>query len=236
MDHIEHGRAAFMGVNARLEAFYSKRAKKITVDNNGNQIEHEYQRQGGLLMWKNNGEWEVAVVANQGVISEAYVNFLFTRHDTAKDFLSGLEIGNPKYYSHNLIESFYKNYMSGVTNLAAIVEEDVIGEYAQYAVKAKKAALATPAQHLRVASTIVSSTSNISPKDLKKMIIDAFKKNSELAPLIKGTIKNSLTGEIKSIDKLGKIQKKMGSKGWISIDSSFDDFIKVIQDLIESEL
>lgn len=235
LDHIEHGRAAFMGVNARLEAFYSQRATKTVVNAKGEEVQQEYQRQGGLLMWKTGGEWEIAAIANQGVVSEAYVSFLFTKHQSSQDRLYGLDIGSKPYYSHALIENFYKYYMSGVTNLAAIVEEDVIGDYAQYAVKAKKAALATPAQHIRVASTIIAATDRINPGTLKEMIKNTFKKNSALAPLIQGKIKDALTGEIvKSASSLQKVRKKMISKGWFSVEVNMsDDFINIIQQVIE---
>jgi hypothetical protein len=99
--------------------------------------------------------------------------------------------------------------MSGVTSLAAIVEEDVIGEYAQYAIKKEDAALASPEQYITVATTILTSTSKIEPTDLKDMIKNAFKKNTHLAPLIKGKIKNEIKKEIKSIDLLPKIKEKL---------------------------
>lgn len=33
-------------------------------------------------MWKSGGRWNLAKVANQGVVSEAYANFLLTKHKT----------------------------------------------------------------------------------------------------------------------------------------------------------
>lgn len=237
LDHIAHGRAAFMGVNARLEAFYSRRALKTVVNSKGKEVQREYQRQGGLLMWKTGGKWEIATIANQGVVAEAYVSFLFTEHGLQKDKLYGINIGETRkpYYSHALIEKFYKYYMSGVTDLAAIVEEDVIGQYAQYAVKAKKSALPTPAQYIRVASTITAATNKINPGALKEMIKNAFKKNSALAPLIQGKIKDSLTGEIKkSANSLQKVREKIISKGWFSMEVNMsDDFINIIQEAIK---
>ena len=235
-NHIEHGRAAFMGVNARLEAFYNKRAKKKVVDKK-TQIEktYDYQRQGGLLMWKHGDDWKMAVIANQGAISEAYVSFLFAKHATEADKLCDVAIGNKNYYNHTLIERFYTNYISKVTNLAAIVEEDVIGEYAQYAVKAKKAALATPAQHLRVAATIASS--EMAPDNLKEIIKNAFKQDSQLAPLvnekIKKVLKNGITKEATK-NSLSSVKRKIQSKGWIDIEMTVDDLIEAVKSDIDN--
>lgn len=227
LEHIEQGRAAFMGVNARLNEFYSQRLTK--------EDGKEYQRQGGLLMWKSNGEWEIAIVNNKGALAEAYVNFLFTRHHTKSDLLCNVARGESPYYNHAFIELFYKNYMNKVTSLAAIVEEDVVGEYAQYAVKAEKAALSSPSPHIQVASEIISSKSSISPRKLKKRIAEAFIKQDPLTPLIKGKMIDSLTGAIKSIDKLDKVKKNMQSKGWISVDAD-DSWLDEIQKVIDGEL
>jgi len=40
-----------------------------------------------------------------------------------------VERGNPPYFSHSLIAKFYK-YFSSVTNMPAIVEEDIYTEWA----------------------------------------------------------------------------------------------------------
>lgn len=227
LQHIEQGQAAFMGVNARLNEFYSRRLKK----ENGK----EFQRQGGLLMWKSNGEWEIAIVNNKGALAEAYVNFLFTRHHTKSDLLCNVARGEGPYYNHDFIELFYKSYMNQVTSLAAVVEEDVIRKYAQYAVKAEDSELSSPSPHIQVASEIISSKSSISPRKLKKRIAEAFTKQDPLAPLIKGKMIDSLTGAIKSIDKLDKVKKNMQSKGWISVDAD-DSWLDEIQKIIDGEL
>lgn len=227
LQHIEQGQAAFMGVNARLNEFYSRRLKKKDGS--------EFQRQGGLLMWKSNGEWEIAIVNNKGALAEAYTNFLFTRHHTKSDLLCNVERGQAPYYNHDFIELFYKRYMNQATSLAAVVEEDVVRKYAQYAVKAEGSELSSPSAHIQVASEIISSKSSISPRKLKERIKGAFIKNDPLAPLIKGKMIDSLTGAIKSIDKLDKVKKNMQSKGWISVDAD-DSWLDEIQKVIDGEL
>lgn len=235
-DHVEHGRAAFMGVNARLEAFYSQRLKKQVKNKKSEEMEEQdYQRQGGLLMWKSGGEWEIAVINNKGAIAEAYVSFLFTRHHTKKDYLCNSERGKSPYYNHSFIESFYKNYINKVTDLAAVVEEDVIGKYAQYAVKAKGAEMSSPETHIRTASHIVASTSKISPKKLKKEIKNAFDQDKAIAPLVKGKIKDSLTGAIEFIDDMDRVKKRMIKKGWISVEVD-EDWLDAVQEKIEEGL
>lgn len=170
-EHIQQGAAAAMGVNNRLQCFYDQRPKG------------QSQAQGGLLMWKIAGVWQIAKIANQGVVAEAYSNFLLTKHKTKQDYLAGVETGQPNYYSHSLIAKFYK-YLSAVTNNPAVVEEDIYTEWAQYAVKGKKAGLPSPKQYIRTAYTILTSSSEIAPAQLKKMIVDAFQKHSQLAPFI----------------------------------------------------
>lgn len=185
-EHMDKGAYAVMGVNNRLARFYESR------------IDKEAQRQAGLLMWKDKGKWQVAKVTNQGVIDEAYTSFLTTRHNTKKDYLFGIEAGNEPYYNHNLIGKFYK-YMATVTNMPAIVEEDIYTEWAQYAVKGNKAGLPSPEQYIRVAYSILSSKDEISPENLKEMIRDAFKKDSHLAPFIGEFLDEEIEKGIKKI-------------------------------------
>ena len=57
--------AAYRGVEARLDRFYEKYGTG--------------QRQGGLLMWKLNGEWILARITNLGDVKEAYQRALMLR-------------------------------------------------------------------------------------------------------------------------------------------------------------
>ena len=199
IEHINKGAYAVMGVNNRLARFYESRIDKTA------------QRQGGLLMWKKMGKWQVVKVTNQGVIDEAYVSFLTTRHNTKKDYLFGIEAGKEPYYNHSLIEKFY-NYMSTVTNMPAIVEEDIYTEWAQYAVKGNKAGLPSPEQYIRTAYSILSSTDQISPENLKGMVRDAFEKDSHLAPFIGEFLDENIEKEIKKImDESGIKEAKISN-------------------------
>lgn len=183
LEHINKGACAAMGVNNRLNRFYERRGKQTIINKNGDVKTRTAQKQGGLLMWKIGSEWKIAKIANQGVIGEAYATFLMTRHKTKKDYLVGVAVGKPDYFSHSLIDKFYK-YLSTVTNAPAIVEEDIYTEWAQYAVKGRKAGLPAPEQYIRTAYTILSSSDEISPNNLKIMIKDEFNKDSQLAPFI----------------------------------------------------
>ncbi len=182
-EHIEQGRSAAIGVNKRLEQFYTDRGKQTKINKQGEVVTQSAQKQSGLLMWRTAGTWKIAKVANQGVVGEAYAQFLLTKHKTKGDYLVGIERGEAPYYSHSLIGKFYK-YLSTVTNNSAIVEEDIYAEWAQYAVKSKKAGLPSPEQYIRTAYTILSSSNEISPMNLKQMIANEFTKDSQLAPFI----------------------------------------------------
>lgn len=182
-EHIQQGASAAIGVNKRLDQFYARRGKQTKVDKDGIERTRTAQKQSGLLMWKTAGTWKIAKIANQGVIGEAYAQFLLTKHKTRGDYLVGIERGDPPFYSHSLIAKFYK-YLSTVTNNPAIVEEDIYTEWAQYAVKGQKAGLPTPEQYIRTAYTILSSSDEIAPEKLKQMITNEFYKDSKLAPFI----------------------------------------------------
>ena len=212
LEHIQQGASAAIGVNKRLEQFYARRGKQTKVNKQGVEITRQAQKQSGLLMWKTGGTWKIVKVANQGVVGEAYAQFLLTKHKTKKDYLVGVERGNPPYYSHSLIAKFYK-YLSTVTNNPAIVEEDIYTEWAQYAVKGQKAGLPTPEQYIRTAYTILSSTDEIAPKNLKQMITTEFAKDAKLAPFIGEVLDESVDIVIE------KMMQESGFKNAMEITS-----------------
>ena len=213
LEHIDKGATAAMGVNKRLERFYERRGKR-TVTKNGENVQINAQKQGGLLMWKTGGTWKVAKVANRGVVGEAYANFLLTKHRTKQDYLIGVDKGKPPYYNHSLIAKFYK-YLSTVTNAPSIVEEDLYTDWAQYAVKADRAGLPSPQQYIRTAYTILSSSDEIAPKRLRNMINQEFSEDSQLAPFV---------GEFTE-ENIENVIKEMLS------ESGFKDSISIIGDL-----
>lgn len=211
-EHIQQGASAAIGVNKRLDQFYARRGKQTKVDKDGIERTRTAQKQSGLLMWKTAGTWKIAKIANQGVVGEAYAQFLLTKHKTKGDYLVGIERGDPPFYSHSLIAKFYK-YLSTVTNNPAIVEEDIYTEWAQYAVKGQKAGLPTPEQYIRTAYTILSSSDEIAPEKLKQMITNEFYKDSKLAPFI---------GEFldKNVDRVvAQMMKEAGFKEAMEVTS-----------------
>ena len=185
LEHISQGAAAVQGTINRLNVFYNKLGENT-------------QKQGGILMWKSGGRWNLAKVANQGVVSEAYANFLLTKHKTQKDYLYRIDKGENPYYSHSLIANFYR-YLSTVTNMPAIVEEDIINEFAQYSVKSSRASLPSINQYLRTAQTIALYSGVLSPENLKKIIENTFSKDSKLAPFITSILEEDMTNSINSI-------------------------------------
>lgn len=196
-EHIAQGRSAAIGVHNRLKRFYEGRGMQ-TVKKHGQDITRRAQNQGGLLMWKTGGSWKIVRVANQGVVNEAYSNFLMTKHKSKEDYLAGVGRGEAPYYSHSLIEKFY-SYLHTVTNQAAIVEEDIYTEWAQYAVKGRKAGLPSPQQYIRTAYTILSSSDEIAPKKLKQMITAEFSNESQLAPFIAEVAEENIGEEVKKL-------------------------------------
>lgn len=184
IEHANRGACAAMGVNNRLNRFYERRGKQtVTNKKTGITRERTVQKQGGLLMWKAGGAWRIVKITNQGVTGEAYANFLMTKHKTRQDYLVGIEVGVEPYFSHSLIAKFYK-YLSTVTNMSAIVEEDIYTEWGQYAVKGQKAGLPSLEQYIRTAYTVLTSSDEISPLNLKNMLRNEFAKEAQLAPFV----------------------------------------------------
>lgn len=162
MEHINKIQAAYNGTNARLQRFYDKMGLSGS------------QAQGGILMWKLNKYWTLARVSNKGDIKEAYAAALMAKHQSKMDYLYGCAIGQPAYYDHSLIATFFSSYIGGVTNKAAIVEEDIRTELEQYAVKGEYAQLPSLNQYLTTASMIVSTNSLFTPQELKEEINKNF--------------------------------------------------------------
>lgn len=140
---IERGDAAWQGTKARLERCYAKQNKTGKSKKNG------------YLMWMDeNGEWVGGTVNNYGDVKEAYFHFLVSSSQKEQE----IDIGSPDYYSHKLISNFYLNYITKVSSLAAIYEEDVVDNInnVQYAIKSSSFSTAGIGQYKKVAMWIIS--------------------------------------------------------------------------------
>jgi len=171
--HVKTAQAAYAGTVNRLNRFYEHAGGG--------------QKQWGLLMWKEGRQWALARVANFGVVKEGYVAALMAKHQSDLDVLCGIGIGSPDYYSDGLIKQFFWTYLSGVTNRPAIIEEDVITDDAQYAVKGNKAAAPGITQYMNTAKFIVSSPNQLSKEELTNYLLERFDRNVHLAAF-KGTV------------------------------------------------
>lgn len=156
--HIDEAQSAYRGVAARLTQFYNKTGVRYCKN--------------GLLMWKTSKLWTIARVTNYGDVKEAYIAALMTKHIQNVDKLYGLGPGQPAYYDDLLIESFFNNYIHNVTNMAAIVEEDINFDWnsAQYAVKSAGASLPSLNQYLTTAKFISQQKTILEPKELSDYI------------------------------------------------------------------
>lgn len=196
--HIIEAQSAYRGVASRLTQFYNKTGVEW------------WHRKNGLLMWKLNKAWTIARVTSYGDVKEAYVAALMTKHQQNVDKLYGLGPGQPIYYDDLLIASFFNNYINNVTNMAAIVEEDVnlAGNTAQYAVKSKGASLPSLNQYVVTAEKIALRTT---PFDKHSQDLENYIRN-ELFPMdakrniILGTFNN--LGEMAVSDALSPLQQR----------------------------
>ena len=168
-EHIAKSRAAYMGVTARLNRYYEKKKEGMSAESAS-----KMQQQGGILMWKMGRDWTLARVLNKGDIKEAYAAALLSKHKTQEDKLYNSSIGEPDYYSHELISNFYESYITGVTNQAAIAGEDIVGDDAQYGVKSVGARMPSLNQYLEVAKWVASKESVFTVEELKAFIDEKY--------------------------------------------------------------
>ena len=158
-DHIKTAKSAYQGAFNRWSRYF--------------EVHSSSQKQNGFILWKEGRRWMIGNLINTGDLKEAYTAFLFEDHE--KDLLCGLNKGTAPYYSHELIGEFYKNYINKVTNLEAIIEEDILTTDKQYGIKGKKAQLPSLQQYIDVANIILSETNILTKEELEKKINDKFK-------------------------------------------------------------
>ena len=70
--------------------------------------------------------------------------------------------GKSPFYNHELVGQFFQNYIWNVTNKPAILEEDVVGENSQWAVKSYNASMPSLKQYITAAKAIIKAD----PKDV----------------------------------------------------------------------
>lgn len=158
--HIAQAQSAYRGITNRLARFY----EKANLPTN----------QGGIVMWKLGRRWTLAQVLNYGDLKEAYAAAIMTKHLSDLDVLCGISSGSPPYYSHELISTFFTNYVYNVTNKAAVIEEDIVTDIAQYAVKGAKSALPGISQYIKAAETITGNINFMNREEFKNALIAEF--------------------------------------------------------------
>lgn len=193
-DHVLHAQSAYKGVANRLEEYW----KKVGG-----------QRQDGLLMWKEDHEWVVAKVLNKGDLKEAYAAALMIKHKSKMDKLCNIDIGSPKYYSHDLVKVFFNEHITKVSNAAAIQEEDIVMSDKQYGVKSFRAEMPSLAQYYNAAKWVVANK-DIAEKELKQELENELRKGGE-------SFRNKIVGKFnenvnESIDEMIEKARTFGKK------------------------
>ena len=164
---IEHQREADQAYNAvrnRVQEYYTRLKKSGS------------SARAGLLMWEKNNIWEVKEIQSWGSLAEGYVNFLFKRHNQK---LCSITPGYPPFYSHDFVSQFYNDYLKNPTNLSAIMEEDVITDNFQFAVKSNYAELPDLPQYVNIAEYIISHDE---PTNIEEELTKFIKKETKLNP------------------------------------------------------
>lgn len=197
--HIAQAQNAYKGIANRLARFYEK-ANLPT-------------KQSGIVMWKLGRRWTLAQVLNYGDLKEAYAAAIMTKHLSDLDVLCGISSGTPPYYSHELISTFFNQYVYNVTNKAAIIEEDIVTDVAQYAVKGAKSALPSILQYIVAAETIINNPNFMSQEEFKNKLMEYFPKevhrNKTYTSVKDVSIAELSKTELQSIIKSLKLQFKV---------------------------
>ena len=203
--HRIEAKQAYNGVRNRVERFYEKAG--ITGENN---------KKGGLLLQRIGKSQEGAKLANYGTLAEGYFKYLLDDHVTNLTKLCQRPKGNSPYYSHIFIKEFYEDYLSEVTNLSAIIEEDVKGEgNKEYAVKKEGAELPDLKQYKALAQQIVSTKS--APKDIETALKEQLNKESKINPGLKA---EEIAGAVTDIIVNQMVDEAIKQKGLKKSDLS----------------
>lgn len=177
IEHIKQAKNAYMGTMNRLDRYFEKRKKYGSKS----------QERNAILMWKFGKDWTLARVVNKGDVKEAYVSALFTEHKSKMDKLFYEPSGREPYFSHSLISTFFQEYITKVTNMAAIREEDVVTSVGQYAVKGEAAALPSIKQYLTLAKIVTQSQNILSREEIELKIEETFPQNAARNKIIATT-------------------------------------------------
>lgn len=153
---------AYTGTTSRLQRFH--------------ETHPDHKGTTGLIMWKEQRQWIISRVNGYGDIKEAYVQALMQKHNSDLDKLCKVNnIGIPIYYSHELISQFFNQYVTTVTALAAIIEEDVVlvdengNQIRQLAVKGSYGSFPSFNQYYQTAKFIANSP-NLNKEDLENWL------------------------------------------------------------------
>lgn len=162
-DHVQEAQQAYEGSLNRWLRFFEVHPKN--------------QRQNGLIMQKESNEQAIGNLINTGDLKEAYVAYLFSDHEN--NLLCGKNKGTEPYYDHDFIGTFYKNYITKVTNLEAILEEDVLTTDKQYGVKGRKASLPSLKQYITTANLIIQQQKILTKEELETELNKKFNRGDE---------------------------------------------------------
>lgn len=196
-DHVKEAQQAYEGTLQRQYRFFEVHPKN--------------QRQNGLIMQKENNEQAMGNLINTGDLKEAYIAYLFSDH-VNNSLCSISNKGQPIYYSHEFIGAFYRNYITKVTNLPAILEEDVLTTDKQYGVKGARASLPSLQQYIDAASLILKQTRALSKEQLEKELNIKFKRGDETkgARNLEMTVEEATNAGYFIDKQLKDIQKSIG--------------------------
>ena len=119
-------------------------------------------------MWKET-KWVIARVNSYGDVKEAYVAALMKQHLDGWDILCHDSPGSAQFYNDMLIKDFFNHFITNVDNTAAVVEEDVVTDKKQYAVKGEGAGfpqLNTSSQRNKIIARDIEKITKDTLKDL----------------------------------------------------------------------
>ena len=123
----------------------------------------------GYILWKEGSAWAPANMVTYGDAKEAYISFLFSKHNN--DLCQAIpENYSNEYGTHDSVKLFHEYYISKVDNKKALVNEDVITEMFQYGVKGSDSGLPGITPYYDIAKYISNSKNPISKDDFNNYL------------------------------------------------------------------
>lgn len=150
------------------QIIYNNTANRL---NRYNEINKKGKKASDGYILQKEGESQIpGNMVTYGDAKEAYVSFLFDKHENDLCRVISNNLSSNKYGTHKSIQLFFDYYISKVDNLKAIIGEDVKTGDAQYGVKGSDSGLPEIQPYYNLAIQIVNQTEIITKQEFENFL------------------------------------------------------------------